>query len=453
MCDEKTNVSEPLLTHRNVERWHRNRGRHVTPGQRRALVACPQPGGGLRAGPGGARCIGGVSSSQALAWNRRTCRPDIDGQSKWVLSAPWSREGGPASGGHRKGQSTDAGHRGGPARSSDEGPVMGLERRGRADQVDLRPTRRGRSRWTRPRPKVKSFEIPKRLVFEAWEKVRANNGAPGVDAVSIAEFQAARGDNLYKLWNRMSSGSYFPGPVRAVEIPKDHGAGVRMLGVPNTADRVAQTAAAMLLEEKLEPIFHPDSYGYRPGRSAHDALAVTRKRCWKQDWVFDLDVRAFFDSVPHDLLLKAVAHHTDERWVLLYIERWLKAPMQMPDGTLVAREKGNPAGLPDLARCSPTCSCTTRSIAGWTGSIPGCPFERYADDIVAHCDSEDQAREPAGRHRRAARDPGSRAAPREDQDRVLQGREPPGDCGAHQLRLPRLHLPGAPGSRAGAATS
>ena len=148
----------------------------------------------------------------------------------------------------------------------------------------------------------------------------------------------------------MSAGSYMPGPVRAVEIPKDHGAGVRILGVPNAADRVAQTAAAMLLEEKLEPIFHPDSYGYRPGRSAHDALAVTRRRCWRQDWVLDLDIRAFFDSVPHDLMLKAVAHHTDERWVLLYIERWLKAPMQMPDGTLRGTGEGDPTGFPDLAR-------------------------------------------------------------------------------------------------------
>jgi hypothetical protein len=138
----------------------------------------------------------------------------------------------------------------------------------------------------------------------------------------------------------MSSGSYFPGPVRGVEIPKDHGEGVRLLGVPNTADRVAQTAAAMLLEEKLEPVFHRDSYGYRPGRSAHDALAVCRRRCWKQDWVLDLDIRAFFDSVPHSLLLKAVAHHTSERWVLLCISRWLVAPMQMPDGTVVARDKG-----------------------------------------------------------------------------------------------------------------
>jgi len=228
---------------------------------------------------------------------------------------------------------------------SDEGPVMGPEQRGRAGQIDPRSTPLGEEPTEGSKPKAKSFDIRKRLVYEAWMKVQANDGAPGVDAVSIKAFAANERDNLYKLWNRMSSGSYFPGPVRAVEIPKDHGLGVRVLGVPNTADRIAQTAAAMLLEEKLEPIFHPDSYGYRPGRKARDALAVTRERCRKQDWILDFDVRAFFDSVPHDLLLKAVAHHTDERWVLLYIERWLKAPMQMPDGTLVAREKGTPQGL------------------------------------------------------------------------------------------------------------
>jgi RNA-directed DNA polymerase len=243
----------------------------------------------------------------------------------------------------------------------------------------------------RSQQKAKSFDIPKRLIAEAWEKVRANNGAPGVDAVSVAEFSSSVSNNLYKLWNRMSSGSYFPGSVRAVEIPKDHGAGVRVLGVPNTADRVAQTAAAMLLEERLEPIFHPDSYGYRPGRSGHDALAVTRKRCWSYDWVIDLDIRAFFDSVPHDLLLKAVAHHTDERWVLLYIQRWLKAPMRMPDGTEVAREKGTPQGSP----ISPLLANLFMHYAfdRWMDrNHPVCPFERYADDIVVHCTSEEQAR-------------------------------------------------------------
>ena len=267
---------------------------------------------------------------------------------------------------------------------------MGLEPRGRTDQGHPDANPPGEEPRGGPKPKVKSFEIPKRLVYEAWEKVRANNGAPGVDAVSITVFGDDERNNLYKLWNRMSSGSYLPGPVRAVEIPKDHGAGVRTLGVPNTADRVAQTAAAMLLEEKLEPIFHPDSYGYRPGRSAHDALAVTRKRCWDKGWALDLDIRAFFDSVPHDLLLKAVAHHTDERWVLLYIERWLKAPMRMPDGAVVARDKGTPQGSP----ISPLLANLFMHYAfdRWMDrEFPGCPFERYADDIVAHCDTMNQA--------------------------------------------------------------
>ena len=273
---------------------------------------------------------------------------------------------------------------------------MEPEQRGRADQGQTEANPQGEEPRERPKPKVKSFDIPKRLVYEAWEKVRDNKGAPGVDAVSIAVFASDERDNLYKLWNRMASGSYFPGPVRAVEIPKDHGAGVRVLGVPNTADRVAQTAVKALLEEKLEPIFHPDSYGYRPGRSAHDALAVARERCWKRDWALDLDIRAFFDSVPHDLLLKAVAHHTDERWVLLYIERWLKAPMQMPDGTLVARDKGTPQGSP----ISPLLANLFMHYAfdRWMGrEFPGCQFERYADDILAHCNTEEQAR-----HLRAA---------------------------------------------------
>jgi RNA-directed DNA polymerase len=190
---------------------------------------------------------------------------------------------------------------------------------------------------SRPRLKVegeKSFEIDKHLIVGAWQRVYANRGAPGVDAVRVTDFAANDKNLLYKLWNRMSSGSYLPGPVRAVEIPKDDGRGVRLLGVPNVADRVAQSAVSMLLEDRLEPIFHPDSYGYRPGRSALDAVAVARRRCWEQDWAIDLDVRAFFDSVPHDLMMRAVAAHCDERWVLLYVERWLKAPMLMPDQTL-----------------------------------------------------------------------------------------------------------------------
>jgi RNA-directed DNA polymerase len=243
----------------------------------------------------------------------------------------------------------------------------------------------------RASPKVKSFEIPKRLVYEAWKKVRANSGAAGVDAVSISMVESHERDRLYKLWNRMSAGSYMPAPVRAVEIPKDHGEGIRVLGVPTVADRVAQTAAAMLLEDKLEPIFHPDSYGYRPGRSARDALTVTRQRCWNQAWVLDLDIRAFFDSVPHDLLLKAVAHHTQERWVLLCIERWLKAPMLMPDGALVARERGTPQGSP----ISPLLAnlFMTYAFDRWMDrEHPDTPFERYADDIVVHCRTETQTR-------------------------------------------------------------
>ncbi|MEV6212378.1 reverse transcriptase domain-containing protein [Kitasatospora sp. NPDC051914] len=176
----------------------------------------------------------------------------------------------------------------------------------------------------------KPFEISKRAVWEAWEKVKANKGAPGVDGQTIAAFEADLRNNLYKIWNRMSSGSYFPPPVRAVEIERARGEGTRVLGVPSVADRIAQTVVAQELEKKIEAIFHPDSYGYRPGRSALDAVTACRQRCWKTDWVIDLDIRKFFDTVPWDLVVKAVEANTDLPWVVLYVKRWLRAPLVLP---------------------------------------------------------------------------------------------------------------------------
>jgi RNA-directed DNA polymerase len=190
----------------------------------------------------------------------------------------------------------------------------------------------------------KPFEISKREVWEAWEKVKDNKGAPGVDGCSIADFETDLKNNLYRVWNRMSSGSYFPPPVRAVEIPKPHGGGTRMLGVPCVSDRVAQTVVARRLEGKVEAIFHPDSYGYRPGRSPEDAVEVCKQRCWKRDWVIDLDIQKFFDTVSWDLVVKAVEANTDLPWVVLYVKRWLQAPVQQADGTMLMRDRGTAQG-------------------------------------------------------------------------------------------------------------
>jgi RNA-directed DNA polymerase len=241
-----------------------------------------------------------------------------------------------------------------------------------------------------PRLQGKSYDIPKRLIWDAWVKVKSKGGAAGADGVTIEQFEARLKDNLFKLWNRMASGSYFPGPVRAVEIPKK--GGTRILGIPNVIDRVAQTAAAMLLEPSVEKVFHNDSYGYRPKRSPEDAVRVCRQRCFKKDWVVDLDVKAFFDSVPWDLMLKAVARHTDQKWVLLYVERWLKAPMLMPDGTLAPRVKGTPQGGP----ISPMIANVFlhHGFDMWmVREFPTVWFERFADDVVVHCVTERQARQ------------------------------------------------------------
>jgi RNA-directed DNA polymerase len=240
-----------------------------------------------------------------------------------------------------------------------------------------------------PKPDGKPFAISKRLVWEAWRRVKANRGAEGVDEESIQAFEANLRDNLYKVWNRMSSGSYMPPPVRAVEIPKKMG-GSRMLGVPTVADRVAQTVAYLYLEPEVEPVFHPDSYGYRPGRSAHHALATCRARCWRYDWVLDLDLKSFFDSLDHSLVLRAVAHHTDLRWILLHVERWLKAPLQLEDGTLKPRDRGSPQG----SAISPVLANIFLHYAldMWlVREYPAVPFERYADDVILHCKTRAQA--------------------------------------------------------------
>ena len=191
--------------------------------------------------------------------------------------------------------------------------------------------------------KEKPFNISKKVVWEAYQRVRANDGAAGVDAESIADFERDLKGNLYKIWNRMSSGSYFPPPVRAVVIPKDKG-GQRVLGVPTVADRIAQMVVKIYLEPKVEPMFHSDSYGYRPGKSAIEAVGRARERCWNYDWVLDLDIKGFFDNIDHELLMKAVRKHTDSGWILLYVERWLKAAAQQPDGTLVQRVRGASEG-------------------------------------------------------------------------------------------------------------
>ena len=239
--------------------------------------------------------------------------------------------------------------------------------------------------------KAKPFEISKKEVWRAYQRVKANRGAAGVDRQSIEGFEKDLKGNLYKIWNRMSSGTYFAPPVRLVEIPKGDGR-MRPLGIPTVADRVAQTVATMYLEPIVEPKFHPDSYGYRPGKSALDAVATARERCWHKDWVVDLDIKGFFDNLDHDLVLRAVRFHTDLKWLQLYVERWLKAPLQLSEGTLRERTRGTPQGgvvSPVLANLF-----LHHALDDWLRRhYPELQFERYADDAIIHCESEAQARE------------------------------------------------------------
>jgi len=237
--------------------------------------------------------------------------------------------------------------------------------------------------------KMRPFSISEQVIREAYELVKVNKGSAGVDEESIEDFERDVENNLYKIWNRMSSGSYFPPPVRTVEIPKSDGR-KRKLGIPTVSDRIAQMVAKMYLEPKLEPYFHQDSYGYRPGKSAIQAVGVARQRCWHNDWVVDLDIKGFFDNLDHEQLMKLLEKHTGCKWLRLYIGRWLKAPAQLRDGTIIERDKGTPQGgviSPLLANLF-----LHYAFDEWMQrNYPSIPFERYADDILVHCKSERQA--------------------------------------------------------------
>ena len=236
----------------------------------------------------------------------------------------------------------------------------------------------------------KSFNITQQMVWDAYQRVRQGGKAGGVDKQSMKEFETDLKNNLYKIWNRMASGSYFPPAVRAVPIPKKNG-GERILGVPTIKDRIAQMVVKQTIEPRIDPIFHPDSYGYRPGKSALQAVGVVRERCWRYDWVLEFDIKGLFDNIDHELLMKAVRKHVHEKWVLLYIERWLKAPMNR-DGQDIPREKGTPQGgviSPLLANLF-----LHYAFDHWMRiQHPSIPIVRYADDGVAHARTRKEALE------------------------------------------------------------
>lgn len=237
---------------------------------------------------------------------------------------------------------------------------------------------------------TKPIPVSKQMVWEAYKKVRANKGSAGVDKESLSNFNERLGDNLYKIWNRLSSGTYFPSPVNEVEIPKSGGK-IRKLGIPTVGDRIAQMVIKDYLEPRMESIFHEDSYGYRPNRSAHDALEKARRNCWLYDWVIDLDIKGFFDNINHEKLLLALDKHVSEKWVKMYIKRWLVAPVQQANGELLYKEgKGTPQGgviSPLLANLY-----LHYAFDQWsTKYIKGLKFERYADDIIVHCRTKEQS--------------------------------------------------------------
>src|SRR4051812_30951506 len=236
---------------------------------------------------------------------------------------------------------------------------------------------------------TKSLPVSKRMVYNSYLKVCDKNGGAGIDKESIEMFNKNMSGNLYKIYNRMASGSYFPPPVRTVFIPKKQG-GLRPLGIPTVADRIAQGVVKEYLEPAMEKLFHNSSFGYRPGKSAHDALRQCQLNCSRHAWVIDVDIKGFFDNISHEKMLQLLREHTEEKWVLLYVQRWLKAGVEQSDGSIVPRTKGTPQGgviSPLLANLY-----LHNAFDMWMAqSNPTNPFERYADDIIIHCTEKEEA--------------------------------------------------------------
>lgn len=361
---KEVNVSEPLMKCREEINDVKTRG---------YSLLWDKSKGNLITDLDGVRHKGGTNLILALVWNVGTYRFDAKGEVQ--MSGPHENE------------STNAKRRVGATHSSDEA----YENRWSEGVALFGLTKWSTKKWEEPmnQTKLKPFVISKQVVLEAYQRVKANRGSAGVDEQTIELFEKNLKDNLFKIWNRLSSGTYFPPAVRKVAIPKGNG-GQRFLGIPTVSDRIAQTVVKMKLEPLVEPKFHQDSYGYRPKRSALDAVAVARKRTWKMAWAIDLDIKGFFDNIDHKILMRLVRRHTDCPWVLLYIERWLKVPAQIDDGTIVERTRGTPQGgviSPLLANIF-----LHHALDEWMKQrFPESPFERYADDIVVHCWTQKQA--------------------------------------------------------------
>ena len=240
---------------------------------------------------------------------------------------------------------------------------------------------------------TKSLPVTKRMVWEAYQKVKSNRGSAGIDKQSISDFQLKLTKNLYKIWNRLTSGSYFPPPVKEVEIPKKDGK-KRKLGIPTVGDRIAQTVVKDYLEPEIDKIFHKNSYGFRPKRSAHDALKEARKYCWKYNWMIDLDIKGFFDNIDHEKLLEILNFHTDQKWILMYTKRWLEAPIERANGKVIKKEgKGIRLRRGVISPLLANLFLHYAFDMWFTRQHPQLKFVRYADDIIVFCRTKEEAKD------------------------------------------------------------